>query len=80
MGFNHKAAGYNSVEAFVKDMYQSEGKQLDAFVNFIKADPAMHSALKRHDWAGFAYRYNGEGYAANNYDIKIHDAYNQLSR
>lgn len=78
MGFNHKAAGYNSVEAFVQDMYTSEGKQLDAFVNFIKADPAMHSALKRLDWAGFAERYNGPGYAANNYDTKMRDAYNQL--
>lgn len=78
MGFNHKAAGYSSVEAFVQDMYTSEGKQLDAFVNFIKADPAMHSALKRLDWAGFAQRYNGEGYAANNYDTKMRDAYNQL--
>ncbi len=78
MGFNHKAAGYNSVEAFVKDMYASEGKQLDAFVNFIKHDPTMHSALKRHDWAGFALRYNGEGYAANHYDTKMRDAYNSL--
>jgi LysM repeat protein len=79
MGFNHKAAGYNSVEAFVQDMYKSEGKQLDAFVNFIKADPAMHSALKRLDWAGFAERYNGPGYAANNYDTKMRDAYNRLN-
>jgi LysM repeat protein len=78
MGFNYKAAGYSSVEAFVQDMYKSEGKQLDAFVNFIKADPAMHSALKRHDWAGFAQSYNGSGYAANHYDTKMRDAYNSL--
>jgi LysM repeat protein len=78
MGFNHKAAGYSSVEAFVKDMKHSEGKQLDAFVNFIKADPAMHRALQNKDWAGFAYRYNGEGYAANQYDVKLRNAYNQF--
>jgi LysM repeat protein len=80
MGFNHKTAGYANVQDFVKAMQHSEGKQLDAFVNFIKADPAMHSALKKHDWANFAQAYNGPGYAANNYDTKIAAEYNKLSR
>jgi LysM repeat protein len=75
MGFNYKTAGYSSVQAFVKDMRASEGKQLDAFVNFIKSNPSMHRALKNHDWATFARLYNGSGYAQNHYDTKIAQAY-----
>jgi LysM repeat protein len=75
MGFNYKAAGYSNVQTFVKDMRTSEGKQLDAFVNFIKSNPSMHRALKNHDWATFARLYNGSGYAQNHYDTKIAQAY-----
>jgi LysM repeat protein len=80
MGFNYKTAGYNNVQDFVAAMKHSEGKQLDAFVNFIKADPAMHRALQNHDWASFARAYNGPGYAQNNYDTKIASEYNRLNR
>ena len=80
MGFNHKAAGYDNVQDFVAAMGQSEGKHLDAFVNFIKAHPSMHQDLKEHDWAGFARQYNGPGYAANQYDVKMEQAYERFSR
>jgi LysM repeat protein len=80
MGFNHKAAGYNNVEDFVNAMKQNEGKQLDAFVNFIKSDATMHKALQKHDWAGFAYSYNGSGYAANNYDTRMAEAYARFAK
>jgi LysM repeat protein len=79
MGFNHRAAGYSNVEDFVAAMRQGEGRQLDAFVSFIRADPAMHRALQRHDWAAFARAYNGEGYAANQYDTRMADAYRRLA-
>jgi LysM repeat protein len=79
MGFNHRAAGFSNVEDFVAAMGQSEGRQLDAFVNFIRADPAMHRALQRHDWAGFAAAYNGERYAENQYDTRLADAYRRLA-
>ena len=65
MGFHWKTLGYDSIQAFVNAMYKSEGEQLDAFSRFIKADPGMHRALKALDWAEFARRYNGPGYAAN---------------
>ena len=75
MGFNHEAAGFANVEDFVADMRQGEGRQLDAFVNFIRADATMHRALQAHDWAGFAERYNGERYAENQYDTRLAEAY-----
>ena len=80
MGFNHKAAGYETVEEYVAAMKQDEGKQLKAFGSFIKSNPAMHKALKNKDWAGFAKRYNGSGYKKNNYDTKISNAYNKLAK
>lgn len=79
MGFNHQAAGYADVESFVQAMREGEGRQLDAFVSFIQADPAMHQALRDHDWAGFALRYNGEGYAANQYDTRMAEAWARFS-
>ena len=33
------------------------------------------SNLKAKDWAGFAKKYNGPGYAQNAYDQKLRNAY-----
>ncbi len=80
MGFNHQAAGYANVRDFVAGMQHSEGRQLDAFVSFIQAHPAMHTALRNQDWASFAAAYNGPGYAANQYDTRMAEAYARFSR
>jgi N-acetylmuramidase len=60
MGFNFKAAGFNSVLDFVKAMFTNEGAHLAAFSRFIRANPHLHMALQEHDWRGFAL-YNGTG-------------------
>ncbi len=70
MGFNHLAAGYLTLQAFINAMHESEGKQLDAFVHFILAE-RLDDELREHRWADFARRYNGPGYAANKYDLKL---------
>lgn len=75
LGSNHLAAGFPTVDAFVKAMKTSETAQLKAFVNFINADPAMKKALQEHDWAGFAAKYNGPAYKKFKYDQKIKKAY-----
>jgi hypothetical protein len=74
MGFNHVDAGYADVESFVLNMHQSEGKQLTAMFNFIKAN-GLGGFLATRDWAGFAQRYNGDGYRVNQYDSKLAAAY-----
>lgn len=79
MGFNHKAAGHATVQAFVNAMYRSEGEQLDAFVAFIKADPTLHKALREKQWATFARLYNGPAYEKNSYDTKLEAAYKRFS-
>lgn len=78
MGGNYKSASYDNVEAFVKDMYESEGKQLLAMVHFIKSN-GLADKLRKQDWAAFAYGYNGPGYRANNYDVKLRDAFRHFS-
>jgi hypothetical protein len=75
MGFHYKTLGYPTVQAFVNAAYKSEGSQLDMFVRFLKANPAMLSALKAKDWPKFAKLYNGPKYKDNNYDTKLRDAY-----
>lgn len=77
MGFNHASAGHSTLQGFINAMYDSEGTQLDAFVAFVKNQPALASALRRHDWAKFAMLYNGPDYAANRYDEKMAAAYSE---
>lgn len=74
MGFNHKACGYNSVQSFVKAMYESERNQLLAMCNFIKSNKKMYTALKDKDFTTFASLYNGSG-QVEYYANKLKKAY-----
>ncbi|MCW8039807.1 N-acetylmuramidase domain-containing protein, partial [Acinetobacter entericus] len=48
--------------------------QLDAMCRYIKVN-GLVNALKNKDWKAFARGYNGSGYAKNNYDVKLANAY-----
>ncbi|MDD2879652.1 MAG: N-acetylmuramidase family protein [Rhodoferax sp.] len=78
MGFNYEACGFANVHAFVDAMKRSEDDQLMAFVNFMKADKKLHSAVKDKDWTEVARRYNGPAYAKNQYDVKLAAAYSSF--
>lgn len=78
MGFHWQNLGYSSVQEYVHDMSHSEGRQLDALVRFIIADPALHTALRDRKWAAFARIYNGPAYKDNLYDIKLARSYAQF--
>lgn len=77
MGFNYPAAGYSSVGKFVDAMKESEGKQLDAAINFILHN-GLDDELRRHDWKGFARGYNGANYKINDYDTKLTTFYKKF--
>lgn len=77
MGFNWRACGYATLQSFITAMYQSEGAHLDAFVGYV-ITRGLADELQRLDWAGFAYGYNGSGYAANQYDVKMARAYARI--
>lgn len=74
IGFHWKSLGYESLQAFINDMYESEAKQLEAMIRFIKVNGLL-LALKNKDWVKFARGYNGSGYAKNKYHIKLANAY-----
>lgn len=74
MGFNHRAAGYDTVEAFVAAMWESEEHHLRAFGDFLRSNNLV-SLLARRDWAAFARAYNGPAYAKNQYDVRLASAY-----
>lgn len=76
MGFHWKSLGYESVHAFVKSMETAKG-QLEAFVRFIGVN-GLAIYLRTQNWAEFARRYNGPGYAANRYDTRMAAAYKKF--
>ena len=79
LGENYQQAGFRSLQGFINAMYAGEADQLEAFVNFIRADRRLHEALKSLDWRTFARIYNGPAYAANKYDIKLAAAFHAYS-
>lgn len=74
LGENFRAAGYSSAGAMFVAACASEGNQLMQMVNFIKAS-RIDSYLRNKNWSGFAAHYNGPGYARNDYDVKLANAY-----
>jgi hypothetical protein len=80
MGYHWQSLGYESAEAFVAAMQSGEGAQLDAFVRFVKLDPALHKALQARKWAEFAKIYNGSSYKENLYDVKLARAFERHSQ
>ena len=74
MGFNHRLCGFSSVQDFVDAQKESEANQLNSFCQFMKNE-GLVLFLKGLDFSGFARRYNGPGYAQNQYDVKMRKAY-----
>jgi len=72
MGFNHRFAGFQTIQGFLNAMILGdEADHLRAFVAFIRWDEELHLALMREDETRFAKIYNGRGYKKNRYDEKI---------
>lgn len=80
MGFHWQLLGFASVVEFVLTLSKSEGEQLSAFCRFIESNTQLINALRSHDWVQFARLYNGKGYAKNQYDTKLRDAYKKWSK
>lgn len=73
MGFNCALCGEPNVEEFVQKQKDID-EQIILVANFLRQ--AGHvEALRNKDWVTFARRYNGAGYAANQYDLKLQKAY-----
>jgi len=79
MGFNFLAAGYDTVEDYVLDMFKSEFNHLMAFLNFIDSTNLKEPLINK-DWDKFSFGYNGRGYKQNRYDEKLANAYAKYSK
>jgi hypothetical protein len=83
MGFNYALAGYSTVVEFWESMKENEGNHLDAFVQYVK-NAGLLGALRQisnvhADCIPFARGYNGKGYEANNYHVKLARAHKKWS-
>lgn len=74
LGLNFKKAGCCDVEEFVSKNISGEPAQLKLFLTYIR-NTGLDDELRAHDWAGFAYQYNGSLYRKNNYDGKLKAAW-----
>jgi peptidoglycan hydrolase-like protein with peptidoglycan-binding domain len=74
LGDNATSVGFASVVDMVTAMAASEDGQLQAVVGFILKNH-LQTALQKQDWAAYAERYNGSGYAKNQYDTRLAQAY-----
>ena len=77
MGFNHLSAGCRTIEQFVIEAHKGEYEQARHMFNFCKNHPSgqLIKALRNKDWVTFARLYNGSGYAKNQYDKKLAQAF-----
>ena len=79
MGFNHRAAGFQSAKAMVSSMLEGEGQQLEAFTNLL-SDWKLGDALRNRDWRRFALKYNGPNALKHGYDKSLRAAFEKYSR
>ncbi|MFW2011392.1 N-acetylmuramidase domain-containing protein [Acinetobacter bereziniae] len=86
MGENWKDLGYESVQDFVNQHYQSETLQFEAFLRYcewksgtIKNEKiTLLDALKNHNWHAVFTLYNGSNYKRLGYDAKFKRVINRL--
>lgn len=79
MGFHWQALGYPSVQDFTARIVASEAAHLDAVVRFIKVNGLTNAlracrAASPDSCRAFAKGYNGGGYEANSYHVKMAEA------
>lgn len=79
MGFNHTVCGFATVSDYVERQQESAAAQLESFCAFIRALKLV-DALREKNWSKFAEAYNGPGYADNEYDVKLKNAYESCLR
>jgi hypothetical protein len=80
MGFHATEIGFRSATQMVAFMTQGGlPAQIEVMCRNI-TQMKLWDELERHDWAGFAFRYNGSGYRQNSYDTKMAGAYTRWTR
>lgn len=78
MGANWEWLGYPSVKALVEEAMSGVAGQVTLMARFIDK-AGLRDELERHDWAGFARRYNGPSYRTFKYDERMRRAYERIT-
>jgi len=76
LGLNYHLAGKPTLSSFIGAMFQSERAHLDAFCAFVTSR-GLVTALRSHDWASFALKYNGQEYYKKHYDRRMQEEYDR---
>ena len=85
LGENYKRVGFDFPKGFWSAACVSERMHLlKFFLPFALTASAsghgtLRDALAQKNWANAAYIYNGPGYKANNYDVKLKQAYDAIN-
>ena len=79
MGFNAEGIGFETATHMVAYMTADLDAQIDVLVRNLRKMNLI-AALNRGDWVRVARTYNGPGYAANRYDVKLADANKRWER
>lgn len=79
MGEFFSAMKFKTVFDFTKFISKSPKNQVKAFVLYIKhVNPAIVDCLRDLKWSDAARLYNGPGYKANSYDVKLEKEYKKI--
>lgn len=78
MGFNFKSGGFASATDLVARHLEGEDEHLVAMAGFVVKNK-LSEAISQGDWETVARRYNGAGFAANHYDMKLKAAFEKFS-
>jgi hypothetical protein len=79
MGFLYAELGYASACEMVDHMSGNIAAQLDCMIRELR-NKHLVAPLNAHEWANVARGYNGVGYAANRYDVRLADAWKRWTR
>lgn len=80
MGMHFNRLGYNRVQDFVNDAYESEAKQAMHMLRYLSLDKRMVEVMKKEnctldDFRVLARLYNGPNFETDGYHIKLHTEY-----
>lgn len=79
MGFLHAELGFASACALVEHMSGNVAGQLECLIAELR-NKRLVEPLNAHEWARVAEVYNGAGYRANRYDVRLADAWKRWTR
>ncbi|QDD90580.1 N-acetylmuramidase domain-containing protein [Pseudomonas oryzihabitans] len=82
MGFNHKAAGYETVKDFTRAMSMGDGEHIKAFLKFAKSNTVLLRGLRTKNFETIAQGHNGKNWKEINPDYakNIEAFYNEYKK